>query len=175
MLPTFGDGWRIAIPFFPPWNRSYKRATHIFLGVLHRWKGWLVYLLDTNVLSLLIRARPHPQLTSKLREQPAECMFTSCICVMELRHGAARRRDEGALWRRIEREILPRVQVLSAGIKEALVAGDILAHLWAAGTPIDVEDVLIGATAVVHGFVVVTNNLAHFRRIPNLQVEDWTT
>ena len=39
---------------------------------------------------------------------------------------------------------------------------------------IDVEDVLIGATALTQGLGVVTNNVDHFRRIPGLRVEDWT-
>jgi tRNA(fMet)-specific endonuclease VapC len=92
---------------------------------------------------------------------------------MELRHGAVRRRDHGALWRRIEREILARVEILGIGTEEALLAGDVLAHLWSVGRPIDVEDVLIGATALARGLTVVTNNVGHFRRIPDLSVEDW--
>jgi tRNA(fMet)-specific endonuclease VapC len=134
-----------------------------------------VYLLDTNVLSLLIKAKSSVALLENLRRHPVETLFTSCICVMELRHGAVRREDTGALWRRIEQEILSRVQVLDIGMAEAVLAGDILAHLRARGQPIDVEDVLIGATALSRGFAVVTNNLAHFRRIPSLRSEDWTS
>lgn len=39
---------------------------------------------------------------------------------------------------------------------------------------VDIEDILIGATALARGMIVVTNNLDHFQRIPRLQVEDWT-
>ena len=132
-----------------------------------------MYLLDTNVLSRLVRKQGDPGLLRKLREQPAESLFTSCICVMELRHGAARRDDGGALWRQIEGQILTRVQILGIGVEEAVLAGGVLAYLWKVGKPIDVEDVLIRATAVTRSLTVVTNNLAHFRRIPNLPVEDW--
>jgi tRNA(fMet)-specific endonuclease VapC len=65
------------------------------------------------------------------------------------------------------------LEILPVGLEEALLAGDILAHLRAIGRPIDVEDVLIGATALRKGFTVVTNNIKHFRQIPNLKVEDW--
>jgi tRNA(fMet)-specific endonuclease VapC len=92
---------------------------------------------------------------------------------MELRHGAMRRRDHGTLWRRIEREILRRVEILGIGTEEALVAGDVLAHLWSIGKPLGVEDVLIGATALSRRLTVVTDNVAHFRRIPGLSVENW--
>lgn len=133
-----------------------------------------MYLLDTNVLSQLVRKRPQRGLIERLAGEPAEVLFASCIAVMELRHGAVRRHDRGALWRRIEREILARVQVLGLGLEEALVAGNVQAHLWAAGEPIDLEDVLIGATALVRRLTVVTNNVRHFSRIPNLRVVDWT-
>ena len=132
-----------------------------------------MYLLDTNVLSEVIRKRPDPGLLRRLAAQPAEALYASCISVMELRHGAMRRPDHGALWRRIEREILPRVEVLGLGVEEALVAGEVQAHLWALGRPIDVEDVLIGATALVRRLIVVSNNVTHFSRIPNLRVVDW--
>jgi tRNA(fMet)-specific endonuclease VapC len=160
--------------FSRSWKTSFSLDTPVCLATGLRQKGWAVYLLDTNVLSLLVRAQPSAQLIRRLGERPAESLFTSCICVMELRHGAARRRDGGALWQRIEREILSRVRILAIGVEQALLAGDILAHPWAAGKPIDVEDVLIGATAISKGLTVVTNNLAHFQRIPNLQLEDWT-
>jgi len=132
-----------------------------------------VYLLDTNVVSHLLRKTPPPTLTRKLSAQPPEALFTSCICVMELRHGAARLRDHGMLWSRIERDVLQWLEILPVGLEEALLAGDILAHLRANGCLIDVEDVLIGATALGKGLTVVTNNTRHFRRIPNLKVEDW--
>jgi len=49
-----------------------------------------------------------------------------------------------------------------------------MAHLAARGQMIDVEDILIGATALARNFTVVTNNLDHFRRIPRLRLDDWT-
>ena len=38
---------------------------------------------------------------------------------------------------------------------------------------IGVEDVLIGATALVRKYTVVTGNVRHFERIPDLQIENW--
>lgn len=134
-----------------------------------------MYLLDTNVLSQLVRKRPPVELTDRLRQHADDALFTSCICVMELRHGAMRRDDHGALWSRIEREILGRVEILGLAVDDAVIAGDVLAYLWRRGRVIDVEDILIGATALARELTVVTNNLDHFRRIPRLRVEDWTT
>ena len=132
-----------------------------------------MYLLDTNALSELRKKRPKPQFLARLWQHPAETFFTSSICVMELRHGSRRREDHPAFWQRIIHEVLSRVTILDFGVPEALVAGDVLAHLARRGTLIGVEDLLIGATALVRAYTVVTGNVRHFERIPNLQIENW--
>src|SRR5262245_54468672 len=109
------------------------------------------YLLDTNALSEVIRKRPSAALLQRLRETPADQLFTSVICVMELRAGAKRHPDGNALWQRIGKEVLARVVVLALGRREAEQAGDLLAILLERGAPIGVEDVLIAATAQANG------------------------
>jgi tRNA(fMet)-specific endonuclease VapC len=42
------------------------------------------------------------------------------------------------------------------------------------GTPIDEFDLLIGATALANDLVLVTNNTKHFKRLTDIQIEDWT-
>ena len=132
-----------------------------------------MYLLDTNALSELLKKRPKPQFLTRLRRHPPEIFFTSSICVMELRHGSRRREDHTVFWQRITHEVLSRVTILDFSVSEAVVAGDILAHLARRGELIGVEDVLIGATALVREYTVVTGNIRHFERIPALQVENW--
>jgi tRNA(fMet)-specific endonuclease VapC len=36
------------------------------------------------------------------------------------------------------------------------------------------NDILIGATALEKGLIMVTNNVNHFGRIPNLTIDNWT-
>jgi predicted nucleic acid-binding protein len=133
----------------------------------------MAYLLDTNILSQLLRRHPDRRVVERLQCEPSERLFTSCICVMELRHGAVKLKDQGELWGRIEHEILSGIETLPLGISEAILAGDLLAHLRASGKTIDVEDVLIGVTALRNDLTLVTNNIKHFARIPHLRVEDW--
>lgn len=52
-------------------------------------------------------------------------------------------------------------------------AADVFAGLRKQGAIIDDGDILIAATAQVHDLVLITNNLAHFRRIPDLRSETW--
>ena len=131
------------------------------------------YLLDTNVLSEVIKKRPEPSVLARLREVAPGSAFTSVVCVTELRYGARRRPGAQVLWERIAREVLSRVRVLPFGEPEALRAGDLLADLEAAGQPIGIEDVLIGATALVGSLTVSTRNVRHFRRLLGLAVECW--
>jgi len=131
------------------------------------------YLLDTNVLSEVIKKQPEPSVLARLREIAPDSVFTSVVCVTELRYGARRRPGAEVLWERIAREVLSRVRVLPFGEREALRAGDLLAELETAGQPIGIEDVLIGATALAGSLTVATRNVRHFRRLPGLTVECW--
>jgi predicted nucleic acid-binding protein len=131
------------------------------------------YLLDTNVLSEILKKSPEPKLVEKLRSVPTRAIATSAVCVTELRYGAARYPARAGLWERISHEVLARVRVIAFGEAEAVRAGDLLALLESRGVPIGTEDVLIGATALEAGLSVVTRNVRHFERIPGLKVESW--
>jgi len=52
-------------------------------------------------------------------------------------------------------------------------AADVYAELRERGALIGDADILIGATALVHGLAIATDNEDHFRRIRGLQVENW--
>lgn len=131
------------------------------------------YLLDTNVLSELVRKRPSERVLERMKNAPPEYLATSSICVMELRFGTARHPQGQALWERISQEVLPRVRILPLTAAEAEKAGDLIAFLEARGNPIGLEDVLIGATALVNRLTTVTRNVRHFDRIEGLEVESW--
>jgi predicted nucleic acid-binding protein len=131
------------------------------------------YLLDTNVLSELVRKKPTREVVRRLRQLRGQELTTSAVCVMGLRHGTARHPQGGKLWQRLSQTVLPRVQVLSLGEEEARDAGDLLATLEERGVKIGLEDVLIGATARTHGLTLATRNIRHFERIDDLRVESW--
>src|SRR5262245_36369265 len=173
ILPRRRDGWRTMTPFLPRSTLSWQTGRPIIHVPSDRQTTSGMYLLDTNALSEMLKKRPKPQFLTRLRRHPSEMFFTSCICVMELRHGSRRREDHAVFWQRITHEVLSRVTILDFSVSEAVVAGDIFAHLARRGELIGVEDVLIGATALVREYTVVTGNVRHFERIPALQVENW--
>jgi predicted nucleic acid-binding protein len=131
-----------------------------------------MYLLDTNILSELIKKRPNPHLLSQLRSKPSHALLTSCICVMELRFGSMLREDFEVFWPKINREIVSRVKVVPLGEKESLIAGDILADMRKTGQSIGIEDVLIAASAITNKCIIVTANVRHFSRISGLIIEN---
>jgi len=131
------------------------------------------YLLDTNVLSEILKKRPEPGVLERLKTAPARSLATSSVCVTELRFGAARHPQGTRLWERIARDVLPRIRILPFSEAEAIHAGDLLAVLESSDKRIGIEDVLIGATAIKENLIVVTRNTRHFRRIPGLTVESW--
>lgn len=54
-------------------------------------------------------------------------------------------------------------------------AASIYADLHRRGELISDADIFIAATAIHHGLTVATNNEDHFRRIPNLIIDNWLT
>jgi len=132
-----------------------------------------MYLLDTNILSELMKKKPNPSFLARLRSEPSHSLFTSSICVFELRFGSALRSDFETFWPKIINEIISMITVLPFGEKESLMAGDIMAGLQQTGRKIGLEDVFIAATALVNGYKLVTANIKHYSRIKDLNIENW--
>lgn len=132
-----------------------------------------MYLLDTNAISEPLKRAPSPKFMSRLEAARKDRLFTSAITVMELRYGCARHAQGVKLWQRLEREILGSVEVLPVDSTVAERAGDLLAAVHHRGRPRSTEDLLIAATGLAHGLIVVTHNTRDFKDIPGLRVEDW--
>ena len=128
------------------------------------------YLLDTNILSDLIR---HPQgsVVDRIRSVGESAVFTSIIVASELRFGAAERAS-AALIERVER-ILGAIDVLPLEVPADRHYAEIRTALEASGTPIGPNDLLIAAQARAQSAVLVTANRAEFARVPGLRVENW--
>ncbi len=133
-----------------------------------------MYLLDTDILSNLMRRAPPSALVAKVARIPPEHQFTSSITLGELVYGAHRLRERtAALLERIEDTLLPNLPVLPFDASAAGHYGEIRAELERRGTPIGDADVRIAAIALAHELKVVTGNERHFRRVPGLETENW--
>jgi tRNA(fMet)-specific endonuclease VapC len=128
------------------------------------------YLLDTNILSDLIRS-PEGAVATKIRAVGAQSIRASIVTAAELRFGA-RKKGSRRLEQRVD-ELFDVVEVVPLSAPVDRVYGDIRAQLEKAGTPISGNDMLIAAQALMLGDIVVTNNEREFRRVPGLKVENW--
>lgn len=133
-----------------------------------------MYLLDTDILSNLLKQTPSTTLIAKLASVPPERQFTSSITLGELVYGAYRLRAHAVtLLERLDRTLLPNLPVLPFDVAAARRYGEVRAELEHRGTPLGDADLRIAAIALARGLTVVTGNVRYFQRIPNLSVENW--
>lgn len=128
------------------------------------------YLLDTNILSDLIRD-PHGSVATRIAEVGEETICTSIIVACELRFGAEKKKSPPLL-ARVE-ELLQVLDVLALDVDTDLHYGNIRASLEAAGTPIGPNDLLIAAHAKSLNLTLVSANVNEFSRVPGLSLENW--
>jgi tRNA(fMet)-specific endonuclease VapC len=128
------------------------------------------YLLDTNILSSLIRD-PAGNVAQRIVEMGEETVCTSIVVACELRFGAEKKQS-APLNARIE-ELLTVLDILALDVDTDVHYAEIRAKLEAAGTPIGPNDLLIAAHAKSLDLVLVTANVKEFSRVPGLSVENW--
>ena len=130
-------------------------------------------LLDTNVLSEVLRPRPSPAVIGRLLPFTSKTLFASEVTRFELRFSSAFRPDAAPFWARIERELLTLVTWLPVSEAVSTRAGDIAAAQRLAGRRCGTLDPLIAATALTKGVPLATRNVQHFARIDGLDVQNW--
>lgn len=130
------------------------------------------YLLDTNVLSHLIR-NPQGIVAEKIGQVGETAVCTSLIVAAELCYGAAKKGSD-----RLSKQvasILSVIEVLSLEQPIDKHYATVRAELEIKGRPIGGNDLLIAAQALTLGYVVVTDNEREFRRVDGLKVDNWLT
>jgi tRNA(fMet)-specific endonuclease VapC len=132
------------------------------------------YVLDTNVVSLLMKGDPNVIGRLKAVSRADVCMPQPVVA--EISYGIqrlSRSKRKDALASRFEllKSEIGRV-AWSDEVSEAF--GGIKSGLERRGERIEDFDAAVAAHALAKGCVLVTANLKHMTRVPGLQVEDWT-
>lgn len=128
------------------------------------------YLLDTNILSDLIR-NPQGRAARRIAKAGEDNVCTSVIVAAELRYGCAK--SGSAKMRKAVEQLLGEIDVLPFEAPADADYGAIRAALETAGTPIGGNDLLIAAHAHALGATIVTANTSEFRRVSGVKVENW--
>src|SRR5271169_7261841 len=124
-----------------------------------------MYILDTNVISELRKARKTHQNVRKWAERiPSASLYISVISVLELEIGILliyrRDKEQGAILRAwMDRHVLPTFSSRILSIDTAVAQRCATLHV---PNPRSDRDALIAATALVHGLTVATRNVADF-------------
>ena len=130
----------------------------------------LRYLLDTNIISDLIR-RPQGTVAQRITKLGEASVCTSIIVAAELRFGGEKSGSQ-TLIERIDL-VLSAMEVLPLESPVDRHYAKIREYLARRGTPIGPDDLLISAHARALGLTVVTANSNEFSRVQDLQFENW--
>jgi toxin FitB len=124
-------------------------------------------ILDTNVLSALMRQDPDPPVLAWLDRQAPQSIWITSITLFESRLGLAlvpigrrRRALESAFARVLEFDLENRI--LPFDTEAALQAASLAAQRQMNGRPVDVRDTQIAGIAQARRATLATRNVRHF-------------
>lgn len=136
-------------------------------------------ILDTNVLSALMRTAPEPTVVAWVDQQAADDVWITSITLFEARFGLAllpagrkRRALEAAFRKLVEEDLENRVLGFDQPAAEA--AAELVAERQQDGRPVDMRDTQIAGIAVARRATIATRNVRHFDGLSVPVVDPWT-
>ena len=138
----------------------------------------LMILVDTNVLSAMMRVAVEPSIERWVDAQPPESVWTTTVTIFELRFGLAllapgRRRDRlyDAFDRAIDEILCGRVLAFDRTAAERAAA--IAARRRAIGRAVEIRDVQIAGIAAARKATLAKRNIRHFESLGIILVDPW--
>ena len=128
------------------------------------------YLLDTNILSGLIRD-PYGRIAERIKIVGEQGICTSTVVAAELRYGAAKKASP-RLTEQVE-AVLGVIEILPLELPADEIYGSIRTQLELAGTPIGGNDLIIAAHAITLDNTLVSAKEREFARVAGLRIENW--
>ena len=129
-----------------------------------------MFLLDTNVLSALVR-EPQGTVAARIALAGEANICTSIGVAAELRYGAAKR-GSARLAQQLD-TILGALDIVPFESPMDRVYADLRNTLEQRGRPIGGNDLIIAAQALALDATLVTDNVKEFEQVPGLKVENW--
>jgi predicted nucleic acid-binding protein len=136
------------------------------------------WLLDTNILSEIRRPKPEPKVLSFIAACPLDELYISTVTLAELRFGiewlnAGERRDELNRWLThtvrpmFNQRVLPATEDILFRWRVLMEEGRKTGHTYSQ------PDLMIAATALHHGFTVVTRDRDDFDKAGVTVINPW--
>jgi toxin FitB len=139
-----------------------------------------VIILDTNVVSALMRPNDNPAVLAWLDKQPSVSVWTTAITILEIRFGLmllpdGRRRStlEQAFADYVREDLQERVLAFDAAAADAAAA--LAAAYRKRGRQIDFRDIQIAGIALARKATLATRNLRHFDDPSITMINPWQT
>ncbi|HEX4959420.1 MAG TPA: type II toxin-antitoxin system VapC family toxin [Thermoanaerobaculia bacterium] len=136
-------------------------------------------VLDTNVVSALMRREPDPIVVAWLDGLPPESIWTTSITVFEVRlgleilaEGRRRRQLEESFAKALEEDLESRVLPFDQAAAQA--AGRIAAERRRAGRTVEIRDVKIAGIVNIRKATLATRNTRHFEGCGLVLVDPWS-
>jgi predicted nucleic acid-binding protein len=138
------------------------------------------YLLDTNIVSELVRPNPDPNVLPWVRAGDETSLYLSVLTFGEIRRGIERlpqgsRRERLRLWLEVDLTDRFTRRILDIDRRVAEIWGMIMARGAAASVRLPTIDTLIAATAERYGMVVATRNLGDFAFAAVAAINPWVS
>jgi toxin FitB len=137
-----------------------------------------VIVLDTNVLSALMRTNPESVVVDWLDRQPADSVWLTSITVFEARFGLAllpKGRRRSGLERAFDRVLIEDLSnlVLALDSMAAMTAAQLAVDRQRTGRVADLRDTLIAGIAQSRRATIATRNTRHFEGLDVPVVDPW--
>ena len=132
-----------------------------------------MYLLDSCTMSDFMKGEVTT--VKKLKSLSPSLIYISTITQVEIKYGLLRKFDNSHKYFKLFEDFLKAVTLLPLDSAAANCSAEIMMELNRKGTPIGGYDILIGGTALASGLTLVTSNVKEFKRINNLNIENWRT
>lgn len=136
------------------------------------------YLLDTNVISELVKKEPNSGVLRWIDDRDEATLFLSAITFGELQKGISKLSDKTRaerlqLW--VNQELVKRFEgrILPLDIETMFTWGRIQGESEKKGIKLPAMDSLIAATAIIHNLTVVTRNVQDIERCQAAVLNPW--
>ena len=135
-------------------------------------------VLDTNVLSALMRKEPETPVVKWLDAQPAASVWITAVTLMEIRFGLLtmpKGRRQNALISAFDLMLKTMIEgrIASFDAEAGFHAADLMAQRKRKGRPVEVRDTIIAAIVLANRGTLATRNTQHFADLPLTVINPW--